>query len=198
MNDHVTAVAYVSNGESNSKVFNKMDVKWNSKRWRALVHIDHTRNVILISKHYPFYSEGIERELVQLLEETFQREYKVLLATDSPYKEDQVVASNFFANGKNRSNFNDFNRSNQDKKKVLISRANSDFQKIIIGRAAPCLICGENYITNASSFCCDNCNSYEECERCGYHGEFGEALGRNRSGEIYCESCLDEERPNEN
>ena len=67
MCDKTTAVAYLASSE-----LEELDwggVHWNSKKWRVLVHIDKSKNLIVLSKHYPFYSYELESQLVEMFKE---------------------------------------------------------------------------------------------------------------------------------
>lgn len=54
MLDRSTVVCYISNGKN--KTIRDVNIDWNSKKWRMLIHFSSNFNAMFCSRQYPFYS----------------------------------------------------------------------------------------------------------------------------------------------
>jgi hypothetical protein len=161
MCDQTTLVAYLASPE-----LQELDwggVRWNSKKWRVLVHIDKTRNRIVLSKHYPFYSYELETQLVEMIKEIYPQ-----------FKDSEIQnlenSDSVISKVRDAQNYNDIARSNGFITRTLST--DSESEKILIGTVVPCLHCGKNPIEDAMSFACYHCMPIETsfCDRCETNG----------------------------
>lgn len=165
MNDKVTVVAYLSNGEDYpifSSINQERMPKWNSKKWRVLVHIDKTRNRFMFSKHYPLLSPELENEVIEMI--------KSIYPNKNWNDKSEITASDkndFIGNTKGRCNYNDITTGNNTYYQ-LTTTEQSD--KILVGNTVACLTCGDSPITEPQYFACDDCGSDKAgycCDDCG-------------------------------
>ena len=184
MCDKTTAVAYLASSE-----LEELDwggVHWNSKKWRVLVHIDKSKNLIVLSKHYPFYSYELESQLVEMIKEIYPQFKDSEI--DDLFNSDGVISKVL-----NAQNYNDISR-NGCKAKVLWNQ--KPFEKILIGSTVACLHCGKEAIQDAMSFACYTCMPVEGtyCDRCQSHVDYiqEDMFWVSQESRCICPSCFDD------
>jgi len=184
MCDRTTLVAYLASPE-----LQELDwggVRWNSKKWRVLVHIDKTKNRIVLSKHYPFYSYELENQLVEMIKEIYPQfkdsEIQNLDGSDSVVSKVQDA-----------QNYNDIARSSGFTPRTLST--GEPFEKILMGTIVHCLHCGVNPIEDAMSFACYHCMPVETsfcdgCETNGHHE--GDMYWVSQEDRSICPACFND------
>lgn len=190
LNDKVTLVAYLHNGNMFKDVFTERSgVEWNSKKWRVLVHIDKSRNLVLFSKNYPFDSTQLEEEVLNMIKDIYPDQG----FGDLQIEGSQEVLNKYMGNGMHRVNYNDLLYY---KGRFAIGKSFEQDggapERILIGHEATCCVCGETHIEDAYTFSCYSCSpSRCACDSCGEHG-FHEDDMYYMNNDMLCGSCYDE------
>lgn len=187
MNDRVTLVGYLHNGQEYDEVFDA-STPWNSKKWRVLVHIDKSRNLVLFSRNYPYVSKELELELSKMIAEIYPDQG---FNGVTEISKDEV--SPYYGNGRGRVNYNDLNYVKNVNAVIGKEYGLGDLpDKIIIGHSATCCSCEVNDIEESCEFHCYSCSPNRVCcDSCGHSG-FHEDEMHSINGESICDCCRDE------
>lgn len=188
MLDSVTIVCYLrGEGDSVGSPRIPSDVKWNSKKWRMLLHINTKDTLAFAGRQYPFFSDSIFDYLDKFLFGIWNKftdaqvQSVYLTSGDDNIIEPRLktlplrindnwifrTKPELIRNGKNNLAYNDLLNSScyEPFYSVPIRHFMSDDienLKIIVGRQVPCACCGVYPAAETSSFLCPQChNSYE-------------------------------------
>lgn len=186
MNDAVTLVAYLSDGAFDHNSFDMIDgVQWNSKRFRALVHIDPTRNLVYISRNYPYQANPVENALLDLIREIYpDAQFEDLIKVN-----DQAFINNTVKISSDTVHYSDLGVSNSVKYSVGRNFSESSFERMVIGHAATCCKCQTRTIQEAFEYCCYDCSEHRYCCDCCGDGGFHEDDMVNINNDMVCEHC---------
>lgn len=168
---------------------------WNNKRWRTYITINDGLdiNYFHIGKHYPYCNEELENELVNMMNDLLDGEFKLHNASYNFYT--QADEDGFYDDGV----------ENVYVREGLVELENCN---IPVAEEVMCLCCGDIYTNNDSNtIYCDECypSYYTCCYECGeyithndidngyyYYAEdtdryFCSYCGENKVN--YCEHC---------
>ena len=188
MGDDTSIVAYVCTPDEEYELSSfPPDIKWNSKKWRTMLHINDNNDLIMAGKGYPFEANDITAICIdqlakivgkdfspmQKLEDRKQtREYMVDYDTNAVHYNDCLLASGFYG---------------------YMSKATDKPNKIVAGSAPICIFCGENIVQQPNGFACKSCGGYGECEICGAPiGVYEDDTFEIENGHRICEECYDD------
>ncbi len=167
MADKTTLVAYYcTNDNFDEKLYILPNTKWNSKRWRVLVHLEEIdgKLVIIYNKQYPFKSDVLIRELDKLLVETYNTSTP---STFMEYDDSRIGNKRLYQTGRDTCHYVDIERGNS-----FVRIANeyledeATIHTMTIGKPVYCVECGEHITNRADSGYCDHCTDEWYCEDC--------------------------------
>lgn len=200
MLDKSTVVCYICNDRKEKLFRFPESVPWNSKKWRMLLFVSDNWNALFAGRHYPFFSKNIMETVRELWinQTTGAFEKKIWGATNmwSHWHDDyyqriklkEWTADEFFTNNKyvairdkmydmnklikdqSRLHFNDLLNSTCYTPYYCWNKMSSSTIKFNIGAEVPCLICGNNYLTDTDSMTCSEClepSGFIRCADCG-------------------------------
>ena len=199
MMDSSTAIVYLSSGQK-EELPGFGDIKWNSKKWRMLLHFSNDMNAILFGRQYPFESTSAENLVID----------KIIKNFIEVEKTDIVYHSNLYGKITDvGDHYNDVRYSSTYKNIVSINlEQGSHFH---IGATVPCMRCGEYETEDQCEYnlkfttMCDECeleygenldDSIRVCEVCGckYNGNYEEEfLDGDGIAWNLCSTCMEEE-----
>ena len=203
MVDECTFMVYIK-GADNVHLTTFGDVKWNSKKWRMLIHASTNDKIMFAGRQYPFSStSGIDVVLNIYNNLLGKDKYNKYLGWKSSYVDSYmsegyeatldlkyfvfnntlVALEEAVKRGPNALNYNDVLYSTCYKYPYYAIlreeywRNNNwdDRNVIVVGDEVPCLHCGDELITNAETMRCDHCEL-----------EFGYEYNDNYG---HCENC---------
>jgi hypothetical protein len=192
MADKTTLVAYYCTDDNFDE---KLDIlpntKWNSKRWRVLVHLEEIdgKLVIIYNRQYPFKSDVLIRELDKLLVETYKTSAP---STFMEYGDSRIGNKRLYQTGYNTCQYVDIGRGNSF---VRIANEYLEDETLIhtmtIGEPVYCVECGENITYRSDSGYCDHCTDEWYCENCDgfYLGE--DMIYVESEGRYICYDCYE-------
>lgn len=177
MCDPSTVIAYLSDKKEYNLPNFPTDVKWNSKRWRTLIHFSDDKDMIFFGNAYPFQNDGLKEHIAKIdIPAVFGSRYEY----GTPSKEfiSMTGTNRLYPVSANRAlsiekivksepdtlEYNDLLYSSTHIPQysfrygdIPLSRENS---KVRIGGAVPCVCCGRRNIRRAETFMfCDECGS---------------------------------------
>ena len=199
MMDSSTAIVYLSSGQE-EELAGFGDIKWNSKKWRMLLHFSTDMSAILFGRQYPFESTSAENLVID----------KIIKNFIEVEKTDIVNHSNLYGKITDvGDHYNDVRYSSVYKNIVSINlEKGSHFH---IGATVPCMRCGEYEDEGQCEYnlkftmMCDECeleygenldNNIRVCEVCGckYNGNYEEEfLDGDGIAWNLCSTCMEEE-----
>jgi len=182
MADKCTLVAYLYTEDNTSLRRMPDDILWNSKKWRALIYMNKQRNLGVISKHYPYQFDALEKEVLDLLKTVYPGEWEMKI---EPRKK---IEEYLFDSGS--LHFNDILKSKQHKEATtLINRSKLGLADVMfVGGPVMCIDCGRNEVHIQGNYHCIDCCDYTFCDRCG-DTIYEDEASIQENGGIYCESC---------
>lgn len=183
MFDKVTVIAYISS--SNLEKIDYLNVDWNSKKWRVLVHIDESKNRFIISKHYPFYSRSAETGVLNFLKEIYP-----YMSTYEASEIDEHEIKEVLNNAKGRMHYSDLTARTVSHRITQLFCNSEDVKKIIVGASVPCLFCGEYDIIESLEFACDNCKADSYCDICGNSCDYNDLTYIENEDQNICDDCF--------
>ena len=236
MTDRTTFMVYLK-GEDETNLPNFGDVKWNSKKWRMLIHAAENDELMFAGRQYPFSSKsGIDIAL---------NIYNNLMQQDNPFSFDKyfgwradyvdsyvpydapadsnpralnrryAIISNELAplnrlliEGRYAMNYNDIVRSTTYRYPYYTVFNYPGYHNpqtlmenpIVVGGHVPCLHCGRDWVTNAETMRCDDCElnygveeneNYTHCECCGRRIYVDDAYVVGDNEELVCWQCYE-------
>ena len=221
MCDSSTVVCYIKSSEPDDclELF-PMDVRWNSKKWRCLLHFSDNRDLMFMSKHYPFHLEGVLKPVQDMISTI--PVLRNLFVSEDPFainghwsnyfiqSEDLwddyikiygsiVPITSLITEAQPALQYNDVLRSNKYQYLYVYNpTSRAAFNKILphihIGHEIKCLVCGQDYITETESMVCDACfNNADdtcECDFCGRTILTEDVI--ELEGYYVCSRCYDE------
>ena len=179
------------------------DVRWNSKKWRVLLHFTDTpdNDFVFAGRQYPFSSDELMEKVKEGLEKVFDVEYKPWdnSVVDSafgqrliePYylvREKYLLGqSDLIQEDDLALNYNDLLRSSVYRNPFYTTTSFLNPNIIKVGRVhagarCKCLRCEKKYIEHSDDFLCPQCETeygnknnenYGFCIKCGKHVGFG-------------------------
>jgi len=184
MTDASTLVAYLYTEDNANLKRMPDDITWNSKKWRALLYISHQRNLVVVSKHYPYQFDAIEKEVLELLKTVYPGDWIIRTEPRKKIKE--------FLFDSGSLHFNDILKSKQHMETTTFVKYIEDTisvsDPIFVGGKVMCIDCGQNEVHIQGNYHCLDCCDYSMCDRCGEliyeHNTFVP-----ENGEFLCESC---------
>ena len=217
MCDASTVVCYIKS-ESPDEVLERFpsDVPWNSKKWRCLLHFSDNKDMMFMSKHYPFHLHSMQGELRAILQRIpvirdlfpmYSQGWSTYCVSDSDLWYDYVkvggslvAITDLITEATPTLQYNDVMRSSKYEHLYVVHprysrEATENMPHFHIGSSIPCLICGESFISDSERMYCDTCdNGYDDydlcsCDICGrtYHED--EAV--EVEGYYICPHCAD-------
>lgn len=180
--DEVTLVAYYITDADRECDYEALPagVKWNSKKWRCLVHLkqEGDTTVIMYSRQYPYESEILIKELDKMIMDLFKdiefhplTYYNNLFETNclgivSPNDDDPQ--SNYYVCNYNDSVHINYTKYTRISKNVPEDSFESLYNFITIGEPIPCFECGEGIARESRDGYCKYCDpSIVYCDICG-------------------------------
>lgn len=150
MVDKSTFIAYIKAPED-MLISNFGDVKWNSKKWRALCHMSDEKNRIVMNKQYPSYQTGIESFFNRFFVEIFKNNSFAVWASSNNISNLAYNSEKFYTD-------------------LEFSNVGFDFglrsERVNIGATAPCLKCGEKPLFFNHIALCKECGNGFICNCC--------------------------------
>lgn len=198
MMDSSTIMCYLK-GPNDVKLPNfPNSVLWNSKKWRMLLFLSPSWDVMFAGRQYPFFSrtalDMVMMELRNRITTGYWSEWHNDMLDSFHYKEHNADGGSLMwsyiclnnelyklcdvvQDGRHSLHFNDLLRSScyVPYYSFKYYRPVGEIPKVLVGAEAPCLMCGHNHMVSTDSLLC------EECEL-----EFGDSQDE-RYG--YCDCC---------
>ncbi len=177
MCDPSTVMAYLSDKKEYNLPNFPRDVKWNSKRWRTLIHFSDDKEMIFFGNAYPFQNDGLKEHIAKIeipaaLGGQYEygppsKEFMSVIGTNRLYPVSVNRALSIEKIVKSESDtleYNDVLYSSTHVPQysfryntIPLSRENS---KVRIGSAVPCVCCGTRNIRRAETYMlCDSCGA---------------------------------------
>lgn len=197
MVDSTTFMVYLK-GKNDETLLNFGDVKWNSKKWRVLLHTTDDDAVIFASKQYPFSSEKGLNDVLHIYNKfIMKREYgnyycswrNTYIDTYEsptigtcrlydkyiPYQHLLYPLNSIVRSGDGSMNYNDILYSSTYKYPYYAMLQNTwsrplQENSIVVGGGVKCLQCGKQHITLPESMRCFSCELEYGTDA---NGEFG-------------------------
>lgn len=199
MMDSSTAIVYLSSGQEEELV-GFGDVKWNSKKWRMLLHFSTDMNAILFGRQYPFESTSAENLVIDKIIKNFIEVEKTDITNHFNLYRKIIDVGDHYNDIKYSSTYKD-----------IVSVNLKEDSCFYIGAIVPCMRCGEYEDENQCEYnlkftmMCDECeleygenldDSIRVCEVCGckYNGNYEEEFldGDGVTWDL-CPTCMEEE-----
>ena len=227
MVDRSTVICYLRSEKNDNYLPNfPSSVPWNSKKWRMLLFLSDSWNAMYAGRQYPFFSDtalGMIKhhamhafkfngywsnwhndEIVnyQYEGDTEDRDTVFFNKTYVPMKGNMYLKEELIEDGDNSQHFNDLLRSSCYTPYYCWNKQHWKAIHFSIGAAAPCLRCGESYISVTDDMLCTDCeleygNSEDEmfitCDCCGRRILYEDSWFVESTGENVCETCADTE-----
>lgn len=171
--DSSTVIAYVQSVFDAN--LDNVPFKWNNKKWRAWLHFDTLRNIVLSDKHYPFECKGIidtiAREFLSkdgfdtqfyndchlnvsgLDEDDFVRTFQIPTINEPIDLDDKIYTNSEHC-------FYDLIDSLSYQTPFYCYKPKVKLNEMptwILGNEVECLCCGKHYIDDSESFVCGKC-----------------------------------------
>ena len=216
MCDRSTIVCYLASDKFDT--IPNFPFKWNSKKWRVLLHISDDKRFILMNKEYPFsisqMPEKIQDELNnlpvlkhwnfdnKLLRQLVgQYTYPALNNTDyivrgayvSRLTKDLIVETSI-----NRLFFSDIEINNKYQPKWFYTSNQTEHDQIHIGHDVVCPICNNYFVEYNDVISCHHCLSksdltfnsyYTQCEVCNNYMHEDDAIFAEDGNITICKDC---------
>ena len=166
--DSVTLVAYYSTDEEfDQEIGGFGRVKWNSKQWRMLVHIDKDENgnpVVIYNRQYPYNSIALQAEVDKMVMKYFDNGTLKDLESIGNFYEKDIYPNSVEPYS---LHYNDISEDNG----CMIRVSNAIEEKklghfISVGSATPCVSCGSHYADSEYSGMCGYCDTHNICALC--------------------------------
>lgn len=199
MMDSSTAIVYLSNSHE-EELAGFGDIKWNSKKWRMLLHFSTDMNAILFGRQYPFESTSAENLVIDKIIKNFIEVEKTDITNHFNLYRKIIDVGDHYNDIKYSSTYKD-----------IVSINLEEDSRFYIGTTVPCMRCGEYEDESQCEYnlkftmMCDECeleygenldDSIFTCEVCGqkYNANYGEDFtnGDGVSWRI-CPTCMEEE-----
>lgn len=167
MADKTTLVAYFCTDDNfDEELYILPNTKWNSKRWRVLVHLEEIdgKLVIIYNRQYPFKSDVLIQELDKLLVKTYKTSAP---STFMEYGDSRLGNKRLYQTGYDTCHYVDIGMGNS-----FVRIANEYLEdkalihKMIIGEPVYCIKCGEHITHRGYSGYCDHCTDEWYCKDC--------------------------------
>jgi hypothetical protein len=184
MVDNCTVVCYLRSEEPSILPHFPNDLLWNSKKWRVLLYFSQDKNMVFLSRQYPFSSDiGIEYIQKLILPKItscpywteFQPNYcEDTLIPAKPYDfivrngirigNSLVARKEWIQDGYNTHHFNDVTNSSFYTEPLYsyaygVNNTSPLTTTFKIGEAAPCPVCGAHSVRYEDRMLCGNCLS---------------------------------------
>jgi len=168
MADKTTLVAYFCTDDKfDENLCILPNTKWNSKRWRVLVHLQEIdgKLVIIYNRQYPFKSDVLIKELDKLLVEIYKTSAP---STFMEYGDNRLNNKRLYRTGEGACQYVDIGKGNN----CFVRIANEYLEDetlipiMVIGEPVYCIKCGENITYRGDSGYCDFCTDEWYCENC--------------------------------
>jgi hypothetical protein len=168
MADKTTLVAYFCTDDKfDEDLCILPNTKWNSKRWRVLVHLQEIdgKLVIIYNRQYPFESDVLIKELDKLLLEIYK--------TSAPsafmeYGDSRLDNKRLYRTGEGTCHYVDIRKYNNCFVRIANEYLEDEalIHTMTIGEPVYCVKCGENITYRGDSGYCDFCTDEWYCENC--------------------------------
>lgn len=198
------------------------DVPWNSKKWRALMFFSERRDMMFLSKHYPFHIDEMLPHIESLMKEVplfapltnlspfakNQSMWKSDVISDPELWSDYLKVYGFLVpihdlltEAHPILQYNDIVRSNKYTPLYAIdpggtgSFDSSYVPHFSIGSAVTCPVCGKGVLDDNEVMCCYDCWSkihYEDEGECEFCGGAIHDEAFELDGFQVCERCYEE------
>lgn len=207
MADDSTILCYLK-GEDNVKIpMFPNNVKWNSKKWRMLLHFSQNKNLVFAGRQYPINSKSPYEEILKAFralgkcKSGWKRTYNII-------KDDLYISfcggqsqplKDIIQDAKNSCHFNDLLNSPVYTMPYYIDNFNGTFEEtptVLLGHEVKCLHCEDETITNPETMRCNECEimygneeneSYGFCACCGTRINKDETL--TIGSDYICDNC---------
>lgn len=168
MADKTTLVAYFCTDDNfDEELYILPNTKWNSKRWRVLVHLQEIdgKLIIIYNRQYPFKSDVLIKELDKLLVETYKTSTP---STFMKYGDSRLDNKRLFRTGINTCHYVDIGKYNNCFVRIANEYLEDEtlIHTMTIGEPVYCVKCGENITYRGDSGYCDFCTDEWYCENC--------------------------------
>lgn len=205
MLDNSTVVCYLKS-EEDVKLHMFGSVKWNSKKWRMLLHFSSDQSLVFAGRQYPFGNDSILSEIKKVLEtlgltfetptwkETHEEEYETRYID---FKNTITLITDIISDCDFPCHYNDLLYSSYyTNPYYLISDVKKDLT-VNIGERVYCLLCGKELVEpEEGTLLCDKCDSLVEvycdgCHRAVENYDYDEDLIHTEEGYTYCPECAE-------
>lgn len=168
MADKTTLVAYFCTDDNfDEELYILPNTKWNSKRWRVLVHLEEIdgKLVIIYNRQYPFKSDVLIKELDKLLVETYKTSAP---STFMEYGDSRLGKKRLYRTGDHTCHYVDIRKGNSCFVRIANEYLEDEtlIHNMTIGEPVYCVKCGENITYRGDSGCCNHCTDKWYCEDC--------------------------------
>ena len=221
MCDSSTVICYLKSEKEGVILPNfPSDIPWNSKKWRALLHFSEERDMVFLSKHYPFHMDEMMGHVAALMKEV---PLFAPLVTSSPFQSTVwrsdvisepdlwsdylkvygflVPTHDLITEAQPVLQYNDVVRSNKYTPTYALNpRGKGTYDSsyvphFSIGATVTCPMCGDRVVDDTEAMCCSSCWStihYDGDGECEFCG--GQVYGEPYylDGFCVCEQCYEE------
>lgn len=205
MMDNSTVVCYLKGADDVKLPRFPESVKWNSKKWRVLLHFDCRDEMCFAGRQYPFSStEGInlvaknlhmivgnKNEWTEWQRDICRDDYDVNYMPANSYFSETTRLNAFIWNAPHSSHYDDLQESSVYIPIYAIhnTKLYDTYPKFEIGGQVPCLECENDYVDETMKcYVCEN-SSHCHCDLCGKTILEDEGYYMS-NGDILCEHCV--------
>jgi len=166
MVDNTTLVAYVME-DKEEDLFNDTywpigEVRWNSKIWRCLIHID--EKGMFLNKQYPYTSDVFLDQTEVVLDELTNHLFdKKVVANRSERVAWENTDYPMFFSDLDNNDRGVYAKELKDKEAYRMPNGNLGYVTVRIGEDAYCLDCGTLGASDTYSCTCNQCSGTSEC-----------------------------------
>lgn len=192
MADKTTLVAYFCTDDNfDEELYILPNTKWNSKRWRVLVHLEEIdgKLVIIYNRQYPFKSDVLIQELDKLLVKTYKTSAP---STFMEYGDSRLGNKILYQTGYDTCHYVDIGMGNSY---VRIANEYLEDKALIhrmtIGEPVYCIECGEHITHRGHSGYCDHCTDEWYCEDCDGFYSGGDMIYIESEDRYVCYDCYE-------
>ena len=153
--------------------------KWNSKKWRQLIHI--TDTFVIANRNYPFHSDGLSELALDwvrdLAKDNLDMDFLPELCNNNSDYQIRAITNHMYC---------DLGATGAGKY-YKTKDFGKDIKRFNLGGEAMCLCCGD-FLNKEDELVCSDCSLDFYCDCCGEYSE--DEPCHVEGGEVVCESCL--------
>ena len=222
MTDKSTFMAYLK-AENGDVILNGFgpEVKWNSKKWRMLLHMSEQNNLIFAGRQYPFSSKVGMDMVLQMIKETetcdwlqwhdwsddYIKEVKTYQNSSFSLMERYLYLNNgvvplkqIVKKGKNSLNYNDLLDSSVYRYPYYTIKSFAVPNEVTLGGLVYCLECEKELITMEGTMRCVDCelefgteinDEIRLCDCCGSRVLYDDITVVEPYGDYVCPQCYE-------